>query len=370
MATIANAISNITTKSHGVISHNPVVVNWDSEIIAEWFEEGSGVFTNSYSLFSHGIVSNTSTVEVRSRGSLAVSVFISSVSRLTTNSYSDIYVTANKQNWVKWAKIGSLDFTIDKSNIAGERPVDWKGLVYATKKLSNKVVVYGENGVSFLLPVDTSYGLNTIHRIGLKGKNAITGNESVHFFIDKTGQLYRLSESLERLDYSEFLAAMSNNVVMSYDASNRLVYICDGGTGYVYDLTVGSMGKCQPNITGIDTQSETLYIGASEAIQTLPFEICTDVYDLGTNEHKTINAVEIAANVTTPLYFAIEYRRDIDVVFVATPWVRVPRSGKVFIQAFGRDFRFRMKTENYEQFTLSYLRVFGITHQARILSLN
>ena len=40
-----------------------------------------------------------------------------------------------KCNWVKWSKIGKLDFTIDNSNLAGERPLGWRGCVYHLAKL-------------------------------------------------------------------------------------------------------------------------------------------------------------------------------------------------------------------------------------------
>jgi len=272
------------------------------------------------------------------------------------------FASAVKGNWVKWSNIGDLDFTIGKGNVAGERPLDWKGSVYAIKKLGNKTVAYGENGVSFLVPAGTAYGLNTIYRIGLKSKNAVAGDEARHFFIDTVGQLWKLGESLEKVDYSEYLSQMNNNLVMSYDNLNNLVYICDGSVGYVYSPASGSLGKCQPNITGIGSQGGTLYVVSPTAIVADHFEICTDIYDMGTRKSKTIYSLEFGTDLTTGLYSAIDYRRDMAGAFATTPWYLVSPRGGVPITAFGREFKIRAKTLAYEYFELDYLKVNGVIH--------
>lgn len=297
--------------------------------------------------------------QAQAYGSPNIGKIYTAIAIAIINAYGDLLLDASKSNWVKWSNIGSLDFTINKGNVAGERPLDWKGMVYAIKKLSNKVIVYGENGISMLIPSETSYGLNTIYRIGLKGKNAIAGDDSSHFFIDKIGQLWRLGESLEKLDYSEYLSEMNSNLVMSYDNLNQLVYICDGSNGYVYNPLVGSFGKAQSNITGISAQNGNFYIAAPSAIITPTFEFCTDVYDFGTRNNKIIFSLEIGIDIVSALYAAIDYKRKITDSFVSTPWLNVPAKGKVFIHAFGKEFRIKLKTTNYEWFILNYINVNG-----------
>lgn len=272
------------------------------------------------------------------------------------------FATGVKANWIKWSNIGSLNFTIDKGNVAGERPLDWKGNVYAIKKLGNKAVAYGENGVSFLIPAGNTYGLNTPYRIGLKSKNAVCGDEAKHFFIDKGGQLWKIGESLDKLDYSEYLSPMNNNLVMSYDNLNNLVYICDGSVGYVYNPAAGSLGECQPNITGIASQGGVLYVTAPVAIVTEPFEVCTDILDMGTRKSKTVYSLEFGVDLTTGLYASVDYRRDKAAVFAQTPWYNVDSRGVVFITAYGKEFRFRAKTPTYSYFELDYLKANGVIH--------
>jgi len=274
--------------------------------------------------------------------------------------YGELLLEGIKRNWVKWSNIGSLDFTIWKDNIAGEHPLDWKGWVYAIKKLRDKIVVYGENGVSLLTPVGPAYGLNTIYRIGLKGKHAVTGDDTKHFFIDRDGKLIKLTDSIDILDYSEYLSTLYSSIVMSYDALNNLVYICDGDKGYVFDVSGNSLGECQGNITGVGYQSGTLYITAPAAIITDPFEICTDIYDFGTRNGKTIHSLEFGTDLTTGLYASIDYRRDKATGFSQTPWYTVWKNGMVPINAYGREFRFRVKTLIYEQFNLDYILINGV----------
>ncbi len=272
----------------------------------------------------------------------------------------DIITEAGKSNWVKWSKIGYLDFTVGRDNVAGERPLDWSGWVYQIKKLGDKVVVYGQNGVSFLVPRGNAFGLNTIYRIGLKGQQAVTGDDTKHFFIDNAGSLWKVSDSMKKLDYAEYLSNLNSAVVMSYDALNNLVYICDGVLGFVLDVATESLGECAANITGIGYKSGVQHVVASSTIVTDAFEICTDISDLGTRAGKTIFSLEFGTDLTTGLYTAVDWRRDKAGSFTQTPWYTVSAQGRAFVIAYGREFRFRAKTTSYEYLELDYIKVNGV----------
>jgi hypothetical protein len=242
-------------------------------------------------------------VTTTQEGSFIESVFISSgllEVEIIFSSEIDVLTELFKKNWVKWSNIGYLDFTIWKDNVAGERPLDWKGWVYEIKKLKRNVIVYGENGISLLVPADNTYGLNTIYRLGLKGKQAVAGDESIHFFIDKEGTLWSISESLEKLGYSEYLDSLSNPV-LSWDLNNRLLYICDGTLGFIYSPDSKSLGKGPNNITGIGYQGGASYIAAPIAISTPTLELWTDIYDIGVRKGKSIESLEFGVDLTTAL---------------------------------------------------------------------
>jgi len=267
-----------------------------------------------------------------------------------------------KSNWVKWSNIGHLDFTIWRDNIAGERPVDWKGWIYAIKKLESKVVVYGQNGVSILSPVGNVYGLQTIHPIGLRGKQAVCGSEFEHFFVDKNGRLFRHADKLDRLDYSEYLNTLAASVVLSYDIENGLVYICDGTSGYVYSITDKSLGKGPGNVTGVGSQDGTLLVTSPAAIVIPTFELCTDIYDLGSRKYKTLKSIEIGTDETLDLWATVDFRLDRREDFTTLAWRKVNPSGIAYIPCFGTEFRFRLKMLTYAYFELDYIKVNGVIH--------
>lgn len=288
----------------------------------------------------------------------------------------EVLLELPKKNWVKWSDIGYLDFTIGKDNVAGQRPMDWKGWVYEIKKLGSRVIVYGENGVSALIPVGNTYGLDIIHKLGLKGKQAVAGDEDVHFFIDKEGVLWSIGtkskevtvgkagklsgagESIDELYYSEYLASL-NNPVLSWDVKNKLLYICDGALGFIYSPGDRSLGEGPINITGVGYQGTTQYIVAPATISTSTFEMWTDTYDMGMRRGKSTISLEFGIDLTIALKAAIRYRLNKAVAFTQTDWVTVDERGLAFIQCYGQEFQFGAKVDSYQYFELDYIKVNG-----------
>ena len=275
---------------------------------------------------------------------------------------SDVVLEQLRKNWLKWSNIGSLDFTIWKDNVAGERPIDLRGWCYEVKKLGNKVVYYSENGVAFLSPSGVHWGLQIVSRIGVRSKQAICGNDQGHFYVDREGRLCRVGEGIEVLDYSEYIDQMLSNLVLSLDELNQRVYICDGLVGYVYDIASKSFAEGPANITGIGVQDGSLLVAASSAISVPAFSMCTDIYDMGNRKQKTIHYLDIGADLTNALYAAIDYRFDKSRAFATTPWTIVNPNGRANLPCGGVEFRFRLKALVYEQFELDYIRAVGILH--------
>lgn len=288
-------------------------------------------------------------------------------------SLPEMTTTGSKMNWVKWSNIGNLDFTIWKDNIAGERPLDWAGWVYSIRKLGNKVIVYGAGGISMLAPSGNAFGLLSVSKIGLKGKLAIAGDDKIHYFIDVFGRLSRLTEipqrsslfeqsiSPEVLDYSEYLSDM-DNPVLSWDSLNRLLYICDGTSGYVYSQDSSSLGSGPANITGIGLRNNEAYIVSPSTIENPIFEICTDIYDMGSRKNKTITTIELGTDVIGDLWVTLDYRKNKAEEFKTLTWHRVSPNGVTNIPCFGVEFRIRVKRITYAYFELDYIRVNGIVH--------
>lgn len=276
--------------------------------------------------------------------------------------FGDYVHNINRRNVVQWSNIGSLDFTVWRDNVAGERPIPLKGWVHQLIKRGNRIIGYSENGVFSLIPAGTSYGLQILYEIGIKGKNAAIGTEYEHYFIDKENQLFKLGDSLEKLDYSEYLANLTSLVTMSHDKETGSIYICDGRYGYVYSPKDNSLGECSPYITGIGSQSGTKYVTAANILTNSAFEICTDIFDFGSRKGKTINEVHIGTDLTGSLYAAIEYRRDKSASWSTTDWRLVDASGKATVLCYGTEFRIKVKCATYEDFEIDYITINGIIH--------
>jgi len=366
---LPDGTSKTGARSVAVISHFPAaVVDLDKTISFEWYNTNTDTSTDGLVVSSEGSFVGNISDALSKLATGSYSAFIigkllsANTTKLSVASFGDFSVTiAVKNNWVKWSDIGNLDFTINKSNVAGDRPLDWYGSVYAVKKLGDKVIAYGENGVSALVPIEKTYGLNTIYNIGVESKGAVAGSDRIHFFIDNTGQLFSLSEELKILGYSEFFSAMSG-IVLSWDGENNVLYICDGDYGYVYSPIDKSLGTCSPLITGVSSQYGILYASASGTIVTPAFEICTDIFDFGTHRNKTIFELEFGTNVTGTLQAAIDYRNNFKSAFTQTAWKDVATKGNVFITALGREFRIRAKMTSYEYIEMDYITVNGIVH--------
>jgi hypothetical protein len=267
-----------------------------------------------------------------------------------------------KCSWVKWSKIGSLDFTIDRTNVAGERPLDWRGCVYDVKKCGNLIVAYGDNGVSVLNPIEKNFGLKTVSDIGLVCRTAVAGNEKEHYYIDKLNRLFKFSTDLpEKLDYSEFLGTLTNPV-MSLDERLGLLYICDGTNGFVYSTVDKSFGKGPGTITGLGYQDGSIYLTASGSIIMPKFEIATDIYDMGSRKPKTINGVEVGTDLADKLQAKISTRTRNNRDFRETGWVSVNPSGIAYIQCYGHEFKIHLRSFIVEEFEIDYIKVFGTLH--------
>jgi len=79
---------------------------------------------------------------------------------------ADVIFSPPVDSLIKWSKIGEFDFTIDRQNLAGEMPMDWRGVIWAILKLGSGVMVYGSGGVTQLLPKANVYAMKTLTRVG------------------------------------------------------------------------------------------------------------------------------------------------------------------------------------------------------------
>jgi len=295
------------------------------------------------------------------------------LSTLTEICYSKVYVTAGEQNFIQWSKIGTLDFTIDNSNIAGKRPMPWAGMVHRIIKTPTGAIVYGANGITAITPMQNersrydenipeahTYSPQTIYETGIKGKHGVVETNQGHYCVDVNGYLCRVtSEGIQVLDFSEYLSTLSNNIVMSFDSMNSLIYICDGAIGFVYNIKDNSLGQGPISITGVGYKNGKNYILSPNNIIIPTFDITFDILDFETTRSKTIHSVEIGASVNNILSLAFDYRNSKADIFSTTPWVLVNPKGQAYLPCYGKEFRLKMKMNTYELFNISWIKIHG-----------
>lgn len=264
-------------------------------------------------------------------------------------------------NWLKWSKIGALDFTIDRSNIAGQCPLPVYGTVYQILRRGEMILVYCKNGVFILRPTDVAFGVTQALPFGLKGKLSIVDTKEAHYFIDTLGRLWKWGEGPQLLDYREWLSALSNPV-LSFNPETRLLYLCDGTTGYVYNVDTGSMGQGPPTVTGIGLRDGVLKVVASGTMTVPTFQITTDITDLGSRHGKSISSLEVGIDTTLTMSAAIDFRLKKQSAFSTTGWHVIDSRGLVNIPCYGYEFRFKIKAGSAGWFHIDSLKVNGIIH--------
>lgn len=332
-------------------------IDWNKLIDISWYTWGDGMISGSEGAFAPNLSFNTSDMIADSFGTFIEGCLRSAnTSNITADSHGDMWLDVEKLNWIAWSDVGSLDFTQSRKNVAGAMPMDWQGSVYGIRKHGNVFVVLGANGVSIITPTGALMGLNTIHKIGLIGRDAFAGDDSVLYFIDNLGILYSLADELIMLDYREYLSLMTNPV-LTFDTANNLLYICDGTLGYIYSPDSRSLGAGSVNVTGIYSKSGALYVAAPGVISIPTASIVTDIYDFGTRKLKTIYSLNFGTNLTETLQAAIESRTNKASDFVSTAFKEVAANGNVKIIKKGIEFRFKLEGVGYEDFALDYFNV-------------
>jgi hypothetical protein len=236
--------------------------------------------------------------------------------------------------------------------------MSWKGYVYRVMQLDKNVVIYGSKGVTVAFPVTSpspTFGFKDVLNIGIKNKTAIAGDQFVHYFIDVTGCLYKLSsEGLNSLGFEEFLSGMINPTLL-WDATDSRLHISDINKGYIYNEQVLTGGYA--NLTGLYRLKDNLTLVSPDTVIATPVYIVTDIIDFNRRGLKSIENVEVDTISEVPLFVAIDYRYKKTEEFKTTGWTQVNNEGVAHIRVSAVEFRIRLKGLDHGTFKWSYLNI-------------
>jgi len=255
--------------------------------------------------------------------------------------------------YLMWGGIGVADFTIDKSNTRGNRPL--VGEQYKIMILGDHIVVYGARKVSILKPSGSNYSLVRSYNYGIASREAVGGNDKNHVFIDTFGNLYRIGTDLKVIgpNYKEFFSPMlGNEIVVQHCELYNEFYITDGVVSYC--LTDIGLGEISKGYTGVGILG-AIIVGIATDFNDSSGYITSEILDFGTKARKTTTVVEVGCVNADTVYVAIESRHNSMDVFESSDWVELNPVGAAAIKNNGIEFKVKIKCDTAIGFKPDYV---------------
>ena len=234
-------------------------------------------------------------------------------------------IAAPSTNWVWWSSIGGgdiLDIYLPeyasgenmgsgghtaarplyletaKRLESGAMPMPWQGYVRAVLPMRDVVMVYGDSGVSALIPSTgpvPTFGLEEqILKVGIMNRGAVGGDYQRQLFIDNTGVLWSIAQNMQlvRLGYKEFFSAMStNDITITHEPNRGEFYISDDTKCYMLNEKGLSEG---PQLITSGFQAEGGFAGIYEAASEVSDGILkTEIFSGPGSFPTTVSLIEI-----------------------------------------------------------------------------
>lgn len=226
-------------------------------------------------------------------------------------------------------------------------PMEWPGRIFQVKPLGKAVIIYGENGISALVPtVDPVPSLVaiTLHRIGINNVGAAGGSETYHVFIDQEGELWSIDADLKmgRLGYKEFFQSdLDTKLIVNHERHDDEFYICNGSKLWL--LTKHGLSTAKQVVTSVGYHGGyKVNLGSELTDANLLWTL--GEFDNGASEIDTIQWVKIGANLTYSYEVAIDYKYTDAEAFTRSDWKPVNDKGAVFMGIGGKSFRVAIRT--------------------------
>ena len=263
-------------------------------------------------------------------------------------------------DYVGWSKIGRVDFTLDKSNVAGYSPMGFGGQVQRVLQLGKTVIAYGNKGVQVYFPTiehAVGFGKKNLPLPGCAGRSAVNGDENQHLMIDVTGQawLLKVEQAPELLGFQQYFRPMlGRDIVVTYNSAWKAFDITDGETAY----RLTPAGLCR-TWQGVTSQFVTPggVIGSYEALDDRGMLVVSEQVDFGFRGHKTITSVQVGGSFSQPVFVSIDWRSHNEKYFRSTPWVKLSPDGVARPRVTADEFRIKLQSKSFEDVELDYVAV-------------
>jgi hypothetical protein len=352
---------------------------FNGETIAFRYNEATttNVFTSSSVLAKTGCIFR-GRLFLGGLSSLVSSTFNTQVDTFRTESPSETY--SFDDNFIWWSSVGLEDaywwffpWTMTKDKYidilnrqeSGFMRMPWQGSVIAMMPLGNGIVVYGEEGISYveqLYSEDTGTAMKhtLLSATGIASRGAVGGDELFHLYIDREGTFWSLDSRLqpERLGYKEFGSDLIQRpVTISYDQVDREFYISNNLKAYI--RTDSGFARIPQLITScvfVDDFKAGFYEELNDTHET-SFRAWTDVFDFGTRSVKTIYELQIDTESPKDFKASVYYRNNSAEQFRQSIPVDCETDSRIPITATGVEFIIRIEAESGKHKRLDRVQV-------------
>jgi len=267
----------------------------------------------------------------------------------------------DKENWVAWGGIGKVELDTllskeDRSNTTGFMPMNFSGEIYRVKKLGDKIMVYGAQGISAIKPGSVrpyetmaQFGREDIFNFGIAGKGCVAGDDKLHVFIDNQGYVHAMDATGKhsKLGYKNFISNLENEIVITMDELKGEYYISDGERCYLFS---SGLSEVYQSPSGLVRQGSALY-GVTYDSSDESAYITTNSFNNMTDSIKTVQTVEAMMSGTS-LQGAIDYRFKPSEDFTRGMVKNLSRHGTFVPMISGVDLRLHLKASTYVDFSV------------------
>lgn len=297
---------------------------------------------------------------------------------------------ALNRNWIWWSTVGGGDllwlfhqnlllsgamdgetgfdgerfsFLIDlwTRNEAGARPMPWSGDVGRLLQLGNSIMAYGVpntdlvlgGGVAALSFSGAFLGMNPVpglgDGIGIASRCAVGGDEENHLLIDETGEAWMISQSgAQPLRHGDtFRSMLGNEIVISYDQSEKEFYVADGEQAYMLNRNGLSRAPWMPSCISVPVgqggplavlaDSQGQEIDEETGIEDVPVTLITEDFS-GPGRVPEVESIEIMSSAPNTWTAQLAFKRKqygaweylVPVLFDGRGVAQIKGSGVVF----------------------------------------
>lgn len=234
--------------------------------------------------------------------------------------------------------LGSATFAIAEEVIVdavergaiGLQPIRKVSNVQQLKQLGNRVIVYGDDSISELRPIEGGFQEELLVDFGIGGRTCVGGDTREHVFVSGDGQLYTFyanQDRPERQGYSRYLSDLRMaRVVVSHDPVENYFWITDGFICYVLSRTgLGGSMNIRPSCLFRDNTYGL--VGVYTTPTTLQWTFETTKFDLGDRDLKHITGCQLHGTGWNTAKARVKGNYRVGGTEIKIPWAQLTPSG-------------------------------------------